>query len=419
MATHQDLAVLSDCVYGDGTVQGWTKLNVPLPPPSGTGFYAAAYRNDTTGDVVVAFRGTDDGRDLSVDGSILLGNTADQYPDALTFYGNVTTQYPGTPITLTGHSLGGALAQYVLAKDYEKNGAATQISNVVTYGAPGIRDYLEDKRLYTPALDAKVIGYIDKGDPVGQSGQALGVRVSVREVGLLEGFLQAIPFVHLPLMLSAHKMSNYLDASRGVPTLTDDQVRSVLATAAENGEMTGVTFGRIDNGYVLRWDSQGSSATFEVHDDGYWMQNDGRGTTTTHWSDGVMRTEQINGSNITYFPGTSGSTDTRSVGNNADGTSVVRYWDDSGIVVGQDGAEIGTVRFESSQVVYTLNDGGSHTEYGDGTIVDYRPTTGETVVRATDYTTAWTDGTAGWDGTLRYEFLNGDRVEADDIRRAA
>jgi len=75
------------------------------------------------GEVTVAFRGTEtkDWRELikdgGSDGEMALGAEIDQMRDALAYFRGVEEKYGGNAaITLTGHSLGGALAQYVAYK---------------------------------------------------------------------------------------------------------------------------------------------------------------------------------------------------------------------------------------------------------------------------------------------------------------
>jgi Ca2+-binding RTX toxin-like protein len=88
-------------------------------------FYAVAYLID--GEIVISYRGSDHlvmvekpdgstdviGADSYRVTAMAYGTTPDQALLALDFYNLVQTQNPGTPITTTGHSLGGALAGYV------------------------------------------------------------------------------------------------------------------------------------------------------------------------------------------------------------------------------------------------------------------------------------------------------------------
>ena len=75
-------------------------------------------KNDGSG-ITVAFRGTETSgweaiKDLDSDADMALGEEIQQMKDALTYMQKVENDYNNiAPITLTGHSLGGALAQYV------------------------------------------------------------------------------------------------------------------------------------------------------------------------------------------------------------------------------------------------------------------------------------------------------------------
>lgn len=112
MATHEEMAAFSGYVYQDDTVpslpDGWVKVDIPGGSKPETGFFAEAYRNQETGEVVVSFRGTDDLKDFTPDGAIMLQTAANQYGNAYAFYQSVAGNFPSSNISLTGHSLGGA-----------------------------------------------------------------------------------------------------------------------------------------------------------------------------------------------------------------------------------------------------------------------------------------------------------------------
>jgi hypothetical protein len=94
---------------------------------SDTGFYAVAYKHNTTGEIVISYRGTDDLGEGKLDAlfgfPIGAGFTINnQMKQAIDFYNTVIQLIPGfstttifsptqpTNLTLTGHSLGGGLA---------------------------------------------------------------------------------------------------------------------------------------------------------------------------------------------------------------------------------------------------------------------------------------------------------------------
>ncbi|WP_409303889.1 Ig-like domain-containing protein [Peribacillus sp. SCS-155] len=100
------------------------------------GFFGAAFKNPKNGDIVIAFRGTDDLEDIAYDAKHItakLRNTElAQYNPALLLVQSVLDGYPD--FYLTGHSLGGFLAQKVAADI--QNPDVWQVEDVI-YSEPG------------------------------------------------------------------------------------------------------------------------------------------------------------------------------------------------------------------------------------------------------------------------------------------
>ncbi len=120
MADRNTYALLSARVYNTSETNeifvptGWTEL--PQPVDNGfTGLYARAYRNNATGEIVIAFRGTNttisEGtlQDWATNLSAGLGIPNGQVAQAMQFYPSIKAQY-GSNISFTGHSLGGGIA---------------------------------------------------------------------------------------------------------------------------------------------------------------------------------------------------------------------------------------------------------------------------------------------------------------------
>lgn len=130
-----DLAILSSGSYGTGTLPpGWVQIPVPLPADSArTGFSAITYKNVATGEVVVAFTGTNDKKDIAgSDAQIATHQPIEQHEQAIQ-YADAAAKAAGVlpdQLLLTGHSLGGALAQ--LAADFYQAAG-------ITYNAPGVQ----------------------------------------------------------------------------------------------------------------------------------------------------------------------------------------------------------------------------------------------------------------------------------------
>ncbi|MFN8177621.1 MAG: hypothetical protein U0167_06830 [bacterium] len=128
MATVMTYAKMSDAVYDDDPqVPGWSRLGFKK---SGSGvtdaFQGAAFRSGA--DVVFAFKGTSQGRDVVADVKLGVGMNTYQYSSAMDFVGS-TTIPPNSQVSVCGHSLGGAIAQIV--------GNRLRLP-FITFNAPGV-----------------------------------------------------------------------------------------------------------------------------------------------------------------------------------------------------------------------------------------------------------------------------------------
>lgn len=75
--------------------------------------------------IIIAFRGTNSSEDLVSDLHLSIAGVVEQQfrQSAFNFYSEVKAQNPNREIVLTGHSLGGHLAQYVFARAYDEDKA--------------------------------------------------------------------------------------------------------------------------------------------------------------------------------------------------------------------------------------------------------------------------------------------------------
>ena len=127
MATMLTYALMCDAVYNDDPqMDGWARVGFR---PSGAGltdaFQGVAFRSGH--EVVFAFKGTSNGRDAVADAKLGVGMNTYQYACA----GEFVTHTPvgGCNVSVTGHSLGGAIAQII--------GNRHRLP-FVTFNAPGV-----------------------------------------------------------------------------------------------------------------------------------------------------------------------------------------------------------------------------------------------------------------------------------------
>jgi len=156
----------------------WKRLLFPIDPSyldnPVTGFRTHVYHNEMTKEVVLACAGSNlaERGDRSAIGEIIAERMPQQVNDAMAIYDKVRQYLKKkrihTQISFTGHSLGGALAQYMAIE--------AQGCPAVTFGAPGILDalgMLEGK--YDPGYSYPVINHVATGDPIGTWGRHLGI----------------------------------------------------------------------------------------------------------------------------------------------------------------------------------------------------------------------------------------------------
>ena len=158
---------------------------------------------DSAGNILIAFEGATTDKSVytigavAADADILAGRTPQAFIDALAFTQYVVQHNPGAdPIYLTGHSLGGAEAEYV--------GSLTTYSGV-TFGAPGTLHHTYK----APVAGQSFIDYLDWGDLLGNFGFHFG---TVKEVGSIEDLLVALRAVrqgHPEAALQFHRLTHY------------------------------------------------------------------------------------------------------------------------------------------------------------------------------------------------------------------
>ena len=216
MVTTTEYAQLSASVYDAGgagsTNANWIRLeNAPAASP---GFSASVYEKRTvdpvTGatstEIVIAYRGTDDpffdvGANIQL---TVLRQPPQQFSDAVDYYNTIAQRYPDSAISVTGHSLGGAMASYV--------GTLNPQTQVTAFNAPGIANVVTG----VPSSYTNVTNYNALFDPVSN--------LTPNQIGWINTVIGSTPkdipgwfaaFINFPgivgYLLREHSMANLAD----------------------------------------------------------------------------------------------------------------------------------------------------------------------------------------------------------------
>jgi hypothetical protein len=215
----------------------WTELSAL----SSNGLEVAAFINSSTHQIVIAFRGsefgtaTDDQSDLDIGSGI----TPAAFPAAQAFAANIISNNPGFTYYVTGHSLGGAEAEYVAAE-------VPNIAGGVTFAAPGIANLLTSVPAATLAnLPKTLTNYLISTDPLGNnagSGAQVAHVVPLSPVEYLSNVMVAAlsggvaPLAYGALLIAtSHSLSTYgqaladpnaVDAEAAIFVLFSNNVRA-------------------------------------------------------------------------------------------------------------------------------------------------------------------------------------------------
>lgn len=176
-----------------------------------TGFYAEAFFKGN--DIVIAYRGTDTDRGIAepakdvLKSDIPMGTSflPSQTVDARNFYEQIKNDFPNQNIILTGHSLGGSLAQIVGSETGEKT---------VTFEAYGIKNALDPDAKFSD----NITNYGNANDPVFMANvdNQIGKTFVTNGYESNEGYVDKKLGFNNKVSLDYHKLDNIGDISKAV-----------------------------------------------------------------------------------------------------------------------------------------------------------------------------------------------------------
>lgn len=184
--------------YGNGELHSIVENDI-------TGFGAMAYVNEQTKEVVITYRGTNDIEDSSFNNlNIAIGKIPNQYAEASYFYEMIKDDYKDYNITITGHSLGGALAQLV--------GVETN-TTTVAFNSPGVLHLLEQINPNL-SLDPKVYSNITTYNTSHDILHMVNIAYGLTQLG--ENY---IVLDEMPNLINSHLNFNSLKTDISIPYL--------------------------------------------------------------------------------------------------------------------------------------------------------------------------------------------------------
>jgi hypothetical protein len=229
------------------------------PNGSENGYFGVAFRNKSTGEIVVANRGSrlsaDDKAGTKQDWLVTdvgiakqdPGNVPKAFDDGLAFSQKVMSDNPGTPITYTGHSLGGGQAQVQAAHNAN--------SSAQTFAAPGMKFAISDA--LANQSRGRVVNYRLPSDPVTWRGDHIGETIVLDKPGAstrkdaiivaaaaivfgpIGGLIALAAVIGLNHLLSSYRAA--LGMAGGGPLLVIDNLNLIICTGCPKPQPLKVT----------------------------------------------------------------------------------------------------------------------------------------------------------------------------------
>ena len=194
-----------------------------------TGFYADVLSNGN--DIIIAYRGTESGQDIRNDVAMAKSKIPAQAIDAIRIYDKVKREHPTSDIVVTGHSLGGSLAEIV---------SGIRGNLAVTFNAYGVGDMFKNKNALK---EDNVVNYVNEYDAVsmvnGQNHIGEIFAVSKKTNGFIDN----------------HRAENIGDLSKRVQKTPEDIKETTQRIHPNSSQIKDIISGKIIQNYESRRNS--------------------------------------------------------------------------------------------------------------------------------------------------------------------
>lgn len=197
MILHREYALLSNHCY---LVNEATNPNLALPQDweclekrsCSDGFLAVLYRKISDGELVLAFRGTSNFDNLITGAAAFFKNhIPDTFIHGVNYIEDIFNRYKKA-VSVTGHSLGAALAELVVC--YKKFIENNIVNEAVTFESPGTKEQMADEALFDIQNGSKrIIAYLAAPNAI----NTLNSHVSERVIRLFISNTEGLNWQHV------------------------------------------------------------------------------------------------------------------------------------------------------------------------------------------------------------------------------
>jgi tetratricopeptide (TPR) repeat protein len=236
--THHQLVELSGVAYCTKRLSSHWQIIGQYDDKQDTGYYGIAVQNIQTMEIVIAHRGTVldfDATSLIADYDLFLGVPPKLLDAARNFTETIRKQVKQNRILWhTGHSLGGAIAEFLVANDtLFEDSNKNSLSFAVTFDSPGIMELLEDYhhdlslQTAVPRSTAfHVISYLSASNIVNTMGTHIGLVIALSPYEPV--FQTSHPILRAIYSLMERYMGNKLDKFKAILDLVANHSREQL-----------------------------------------------------------------------------------------------------------------------------------------------------------------------------------------------